>query len=182
MVSRTPGGRGLPIGLIPGALPSDHASRHTLNTTAMRLPSGHSHVALLIAFCSPEMPCRYSRAARPSAILNLVPPHVSLPAARFGAFQRAHPSKFQRPCLLHLWQRAHGGEHVRGQLAVDLDQSHGVAARYIAADVKGRDVDAGVAHYGREAADEAWLVEIGDVDHGGSKPRIHANALDVDNA
>ena len=31
------------IGLMPGALPSDHASRHMLNTTAIRLPSGHSH-------------------------------------------------------------------------------------------------------------------------------------------
>ena len=40
MVSSTPGGSGLPIGLIPGALPSDQASRHTLNTTAMRFPFG----------------------------------------------------------------------------------------------------------------------------------------------
>src|ERR1700734_986940 len=42
MVSSTPTGSGLPIGLMPGALPSDHASRQTLNTTAMRLPFGHS--------------------------------------------------------------------------------------------------------------------------------------------
>src|SRR5271154_2516897 len=46
MVSSTPAGSGLPIGLIPGALPSDHASRQTLNTTAMRLPFGHSQVGL----------------------------------------------------------------------------------------------------------------------------------------
>src|ERR1700730_3291960 len=43
MVSRTPGGSGLPIGLMPGAFPSDQASRQTLNTTAMRFPFGHSH-------------------------------------------------------------------------------------------------------------------------------------------
>lgn len=46
MVSSTPAGSGLPIGLIPGALPSDHASRQTLNTTAMRLPFGHSQFGL----------------------------------------------------------------------------------------------------------------------------------------
>jgi hypothetical protein len=48
MVSSTPAGSGLPIGLMPGALPSDHASRQTLNTTAMRLPFGHSQFGL---FC-----------------------------------------------------------------------------------------------------------------------------------
>src|SRR5205807_5192689 len=47
MVSSTPCGSGLPIGLMPGALPSDHASRHTLNTTAMRLLFGHSQSAFL---------------------------------------------------------------------------------------------------------------------------------------
>jgi hypothetical protein len=40
MVSSTPAGSGLPIGLMPGALPSDQASRQTLKTTAMRLPLG----------------------------------------------------------------------------------------------------------------------------------------------
>src|SRR5689334_43730 len=40
MVSSAPAGSGLPIGLMPGALPSDQASRHRLNTTAMRLPPG----------------------------------------------------------------------------------------------------------------------------------------------
>src|SRR5438445_2577444 len=49
MVSSTPAGSGLPIGLMPGALPSDHASRHTLNTTAMRLPVGHSRFGWFIA-------------------------------------------------------------------------------------------------------------------------------------
>src|SRR4029079_13014028 len=45
MVSSTPCGSGLPIGLMPGALPSDQASRQTLNTTAMRLWFGHSQSA-----------------------------------------------------------------------------------------------------------------------------------------
>src|SRR3954454_12238474 len=47
MVSSTPAGSGLPIGLMPGALPSDHASRQTLKTTAMRLLFGHSQSAFL---------------------------------------------------------------------------------------------------------------------------------------
>src|SRR5580700_1174732 len=42
MVSSTPAGSGLPIGLMPGALPSDQASRQTLKTTAMRLPFGQT--------------------------------------------------------------------------------------------------------------------------------------------
>src|SRR5437868_2604942 len=47
MVSSTPCGSGLPIGLMPGALPSDHASRQTLNTTAIRLLFGQSQLAFL---------------------------------------------------------------------------------------------------------------------------------------
>src|ERR1700728_2224930 len=42
MVSSTPAGSGLPIGLMPGALPSDHASRQTLKTTAIFLPCGQT--------------------------------------------------------------------------------------------------------------------------------------------
>src|SRR6266511_1329391 len=74
-------------------------------------------------------------------------------------------SKLQRPRLLYLRQRTHGGEYVRGQLAVDLDQRNGVAAGGIAPDVERRDVDAGVSERRREVADEAGLVQIGDVDH-----------------
>src|SRR6266436_4852613 len=48
MVSSTPAGSGFPIGLMPGALPSDHASRQTLKTTAVRLPLGHSQFAGLV--------------------------------------------------------------------------------------------------------------------------------------
>ena len=55
MVSSTPAGSGLPIGLMPGALPSDHASRQTLNTTAIRLPFGHSQSGLF--FVDIVLPC-----------------------------------------------------------------------------------------------------------------------------
>src|SRR6266436_630357 len=53
MVSSTPAGSGFPIGLMPGALPSDHASRQTLKTTAVRLPLGHSQFA---GFAMPRHP------------------------------------------------------------------------------------------------------------------------------
>src|SRR6185312_10086062 len=45
MVSSAPAGSGLPMGLMPGALPSDQASRQTLKTTAMDFPPGHCHAA-----------------------------------------------------------------------------------------------------------------------------------------
>ena len=45
MVSSAPAGSGLPIGLMPGALPSDQASRQTLKTTAMRWPLGQTQFA-----------------------------------------------------------------------------------------------------------------------------------------
>src|ERR1700674_1509825 len=49
MVSSTPAGSGLPMGLMPGALPSDQASRHTLKMTAMRLLPGQSQSCCFIA-------------------------------------------------------------------------------------------------------------------------------------
>src|SRR5215472_16301559 len=92
------------------------------------------------------------------------------------------PSELQRPRLLHLRQRPHLGEHVGRKLAVDLDQGYGVAPGRLAADMEGRDVDAGVAERRGEAADETRLVEIGDVDHRGPELGVHADALDVDDA
>ena len=56
--------------------------------------------------------------------------------------QRPAPSKHQRLGLLDLRQRLHLGEHVRRHRAVDLDQRDGVAARRVAAEVEGGDVDA----------------------------------------
>src|SRR5258708_5257886 len=52
----TPAGSGFPIGLMPGALPSDHASRQTLKTTAVRLPLGQSQFA---GFAMPRHPPRF---------------------------------------------------------------------------------------------------------------------------
>src|SRR5260370_19007163 len=48
MVASAPDGSGFPIGLMPGALPSDHASRQTLKTTAVRLPLGQSQFTGLV--------------------------------------------------------------------------------------------------------------------------------------
>ena len=61
MVSSTPAGSGLPIGLMPGALPSDHASRHVLNTTAMRLPPGQRQSGFLSMGSSRATPPLISR-------------------------------------------------------------------------------------------------------------------------
>ena len=88
----------------------------------------------------------------------------------------------QRLGLLHLRQRPYRSEDPRRQLAVDLDQRNGVAAGRFAAHVEGRDVNTGVAERAGEAADEARLVEIGDVDHRWAELRVHADALDVDDA
>ena len=69
MVSSTPAGSGLPIGLMPGALPSDHCSRQTLNTTAMRLLFGHSQSAFFMdgtpSFQAAVIPRRRVREASP---------------------------------------------------------------------------------------------------------------------
>src|SRR5215468_979268 len=56
MVSSTPAGSGFPIGLMPGALPSDHASRQTLKTTAVRLPLGHTQFAFVMRHRAPRFP------------------------------------------------------------------------------------------------------------------------------
>src|SRR4051812_30947624 len=53
-------------------------------------------------------------------------------------------SELQRLRLLYLRQRPHAGEHIQWQFAVDLDQRDGVAARRFAADMEGRDIDAGI--------------------------------------
>src|SRR5689334_1354970 len=86
----------------------------------------------------------------------------------------------QWPRLLHLRQCAHLGEHLRRQHAVDLDQRNGIAAGRLASDMERRDVDTGVSQRRRELADEARLVQIGDVNHRRAELGIHADALDVD--
>ena len=61
MVSSTPAGSGLPIGLMPGALPSDQASRQTLNTTAMRLPFGQTQFGCCFMRFSPWLRLNHTR-------------------------------------------------------------------------------------------------------------------------
>src|SRR6187397_832085 len=51
-------------------------------------------------------------------------------------------SEMQGLGLLHLRQRTHLGEHVLGQVAVDLDQRHRIAAWRVASDVERGNVDA----------------------------------------
>ena len=97
-------------------------------------------------------------------------------------FDLTHDFRNAAAWLLHLRQRADLGQQGLGQLAVDLDQRHRIASGCIAADMKGRDIDAGLAKRRGEFADEAWLVEIGDVDHRGAEFGVHADALDVDDA
>ena len=48
--------------------------------------------------------------------------------------------KLQRARLLHLRERAHRREHGPRQFAVDLNQRDGIAARRVAADMKGGNV------------------------------------------
>jgi len=46
--------------------------------------------------------------------------------------------------------------------------------------MEGRDIDAAVAEYGAEGADEARLVGIGDIEHVGAELGLHVDALDLD--
>src|SRR5581483_12517109 len=88
----------------------------------------------------------------------------------------------QRFGLLHLRQRLHLLQYLRRQFAVDRDQGDSIAAGRLAADVKGGDVDPSLAQGGGELADEAWLVEVGDIDHRPAEFGVHADAFDVDDA
>ena len=63
----------------------------------------------------------------------------------------ARKSEHQRLGLLDLRQRLHLGEHVGRHRAVDLDQRDGVAARLVAAEMEGRDVDAWRRRAGRRS-------------------------------
>src|SRR6476660_2502496 len=107
-----------------------------------------------------------------SAVLHAFtsPPHLTTPedSALCKAISRQHrgtelavsrPSErhleLERPRLLDLRQRAHGGKHSRRQLPVDFNERNGIAARRIAADMKGRDIDAGIPQHRGEPADKA---------------------------
>src|SRR6202047_3253410 len=78
---------------------------------------------------------------------------------------KAAALEHQRLRLLHLRQRLHLAEHVRRHRAVDLDQRDGVAARLVAAEMEGRDVDLGIAEQACEVADESRLVLLIGLDH-----------------
>src|ERR1700719_4389526 len=94
--------------------------------------------------------------------------------------RRVNRSKCQRLGLFDLRQRLHLGEHLRRHRAVDLDQCDGIAARFVAAEMEGRDVDLGIAEQAREVADETGLVLIGDIDHRLAELGVDPDALDID--
>src|SRR6516165_6094637 len=92
----------------------------------------------------------------------------------------APTSEQQHFGLLDLRQGLHLGEHIGRHRAVDLDQSDRVTARGAATEMKGRNVDFGIAEQAREMADEAWLVLVRHIDHRPAEFGIDADALDVD--
>src|SRR5215471_19989118 len=121
MVSSTPAGSGFPIGLIPGALPSDQASRQTLKTTAVRLPLGHTQFTGLVMRCrAPQfflgtsyqlaaggqrhiiaprnlcgLPCAFTHAV-PTLPPPYPPPHAG--GGREGAQSRVRPARQVTGC------------------------------------------------------------------------------------
>src|SRR5262249_31993495 len=91
-------------------------------------------------------------------------------------------SKLQRLPLVAVLDLLPLGQPLGRHRAVDLDQRDGVAALLFAAEMEGGDVDAGLRQQAGEAADEAGLVLVGHVQHRGAELRLHADALDVDDA
>ena len=101
-------------------------------------------------------------------------------SGEFGSLPRQKPQHLTRLTPGRTWIFA---ERVaRGNLAVDLDERDGRAALLVAAEREGRDVDPGVAERRGEAADEARLVLVGDVDHRGREFGVDLDVLDRDDA
>src|SRR6266436_1193181 len=90
-------------------------------------------------------------------------PEISTPTSRSEDRKEtgAPISKPQRLRLLHLWQRLYPGEDLGWDIAIHLDQRDRIGARRLAADMKCRDIDAGLAEHRGEATNETGLVEIG---------------------
>src|SRR5262245_16751119 len=87
----------------------------------------------------------------PSAKSKLMPGNLAYHA-------ESSASELQRFGLLDVRQLQHFAEHFGRHRPVHLHQRNGVAAGRFAADVEGRDVDAGIAQEAGEAADESRLV------------------------
>jgi sulfopyruvate decarboxylase alpha subunit len=121
MVSSTPAGSGLPIGLMPGALPSDHASRHTLNTTAILRPPGQTRSACCLMLRCPVWKTEDGRRRRE--------PHITLPSVinRSPSGMIDHPPAIMlvsRPRLRPLGQTVNA---ISGSLL--MDNANPAAAR-----------------------------------------------------
>src|SRR5205085_8167036 len=89
-------------------------------------------------------------------------------------------SKRERPRLFHMRQFRYLGEYRGGDFLIDLDEADGIGAGRLAAQMAGRDVDAGIAEPCAERADEAGLVHIGDIEHVRAEFRFKLDALDLD--
>src|SRR5476651_1456878 len=74
------------------------------------------------------------------------------------------------------------GREVDRQRLVDLDQRDCRAARLVAAEMEGGDIDLVLAQQGAETADEARLVVVGDVEHVRAELGLDLDALDLDDA
>ena len=128
MVSSTPAGSGLPIGLMPGALPSDHCSRQTLNTTAMRLLFGHSQSAFFMD--GAPLASRAAAIISPSRATLIGSELTTMPSGAHRVVDRARDRR--RRAEIAALARALLAEHgVRRRRPVmhDLDRRHLVRGR-----------------------------------------------------
>src|SRR5580693_3460338 len=91
-------------------------------------------------------------------------------------------SERERGSLHDQWQGADHGEDVLGHLFVDGDQANRVTTRGGTTQMEGGDVDAGAGQCGAEAADEAWLVLVGDVEHVRGEVGLDRDAFDLHQA
>src|SRR5947208_15931664 len=117
------------------------------------------------------------------------PPESALAATGFPAaesaecrYQRRRTSEGQCAHVLDVRKLFDLFDDFGRYRAVDFDQRDGIAAGRLPAEVKGRDVDAGVPQNAGEMPDEARLVHIGDVEHRGPELGIHLDTLDGDDA
>src|SRR5262249_34410220 len=142
-------------------------------------------------------PPRARQSANPPETQRLISPAATPPNSRFlcllelcfdGGAARAGrqaagiASKSQRLDALDVGDALDALDHLRWDRPVHLDQRDGVAARRFAPDVEGRNIDAGIAQRGGEAADEARLIQIRDVEHVRAELGDDPDILDSDDA
>src|SRR6185295_8195229 len=107
---------------------------------------------------------------------------ASLPSRLYRPKPYFRRLKSQRLGLHHALEPGDLGGEFRRQWLVDLDKRDRRAARLVAAEMEGRDVDLVLAQQGAEPADEAWLVVVGDVKHVRRELCLDLDSLDLDDA